>query len=160
MVATFPPLFCVDLEMNNGFIPAAAELMIFSRLLIMHGLVQCFSNYLMWRTIVCRTGKFFFQCARDWQAKQAGPLLLFLFSGKYPHTGRQWYVTSHSRKPDLPVTHFSPFSTWLSVLLFFFSPLLKPRCQGRVTCFVGGGGNIAIATAKPPSFCVYCVVNI
>ena len=25
-----------------------------------------------------RTGSFFFQCARDRQAKQAGPLLLFL----------------------------------------------------------------------------------
>ena len=37
---------------------------------------------------------------------------------------------SHSRKPDLPVTHSSPLSTWLSVLFFFSSPL-KPRCQGR-----------------------------
>ena len=26
--------------------------------------------------------------------------------------------------------------------------------------FVGGGGNIAIATAPPPSFFVYCIVNI
>ena len=43
---------------------------------------------------------------------------------------------------------------------FFFSPPLKPRCQGRVIGFVGGGGNIAIATALPPSFRVYCVVNI
>ena len=29
---------------------------------------------------------------------------------------------SNRRKPDLPVTHSSPFSTWLSVLLFFFFP--------------------------------------
>ena len=29
---------------------------------------------------------------------------------------------SHSRQPDLPVTRFSPFSTWLSVLFFFSSP--------------------------------------
>ena len=41
-------------------------------------------------------------------------------------------------------------------LLFFPSPL-NPRCQGRVLGFVGGGSNIAIATALPPSFCVsYC----
>ena len=37
------------------------------------GLEQCFSNYLMWRT-----GSFFFQCARDQQAKQACLLLSFL----------------------------------------------------------------------------------
>ena len=50
-----------------------------------------------------------------------------------------------------------PFSTWLSILLFFFlSPLLKPRCQGSVMGFVGGGGYIAIATALPPSF--VCIV--
>ena len=28
---------------------------------------------------------------------------------------------SHSRKPDLPVTHSSPLSTWL-IILFFFIP--------------------------------------
>ena len=61
---------------------------------------------------------------------------------------------SHSRKPDLPVTHFSPFSTWLSVLFFFFSP--AKTTQGRVMGFVGGGGKIAISTALPPSFCVLC----
>ena len=66
---------------------------------------------------------------------------------------------SHSRKPDLPIIHSSPLSTWLSVLLFF-PPLLKPRCQGRVMDFVGGGGNIAIETALPLSLFVYCIVNI
>ena len=60
---------------------------------------------------------------------------------------------SHSRNPDFPITHFSPFRMWI-IILFFFSPPLKPRCQGRVMYFVGGGGNIAIATALPPSFCV------
>ena len=64
---------------------------------------------------------------------------------------------SHSRKPDLPVTHSSPLSTWLSAL-FFFPPPLKPRCQGRVMGFVGGGRNIAIATALPPSSFVHCIV--
>ena len=58
---------------------------------------------------------------------------------------------SHSRKPDLPVTHSSPFST-----SSFFPPPLKPRCQGRAMGFVGGGGIITIATALPPSSFVYC----
>ena len=39
-------------------------------------------------------------------------------------------------------------------ILFFFPPLLKPRCQFRVMGFVGCGGNIATTTALPPSFCV------
>ena len=40
---------------------------------------------------------------------------------------------------------------------FYLSPRLKPRCQGRVMGFVGGGGNIAITSALPPTFCVlYC----
>ena len=64
---------------------------------------------------------------------------------------------SHSRKPDLLVTQSSPLSTWLSVLFFFFSPPLKPRCQGRVIGVVGGGGNIAITTALPLSSFVYCM---
>ena len=42
----------------------------------------------------------------------------------------------------------------------FFSPQLKPRCQGRVICFGGGGCNIAIATALPPWFFMHCIVNI
>ena len=66
---------------------------------------------------------------------------------------------SLSRKPDLPVTLPLPSSTWLSVLFpfflsfssIFFSPLLKPRCYGRVMGFVGGGGNIAIVSALPLS---------
>ena len=49
--------------------------------------------------------------------------------------------------------------TWLSVSPFF-PPPLKPRCQVRVMGFVGGGGNIAIATALPPSSFVHCIVNI
>ena len=65
---------------------------------------------------------------------------------------------SHNRKHDLHGTHSSPLSTWLSVLLFFKSQL-KPRCQGRVMGFVGGGGNIAIATALPSSSFVYCIEN-
>ena len=65
---------------------------------------------------------------------------------------------SHSCKPDLPVAHSSPLRTWLSV--FFFPPLLKPRCQGRVIGFVDGSGNIAIAPALPPSSFEYCIVNI
>ena len=66
---------------------------------------------------------------------------------------------SHSRKLDLHVTHSSPFSTWLSVLFFFYSPL-KPHCQDTVMGIVDGGGNIAIATALLPLNFVYCIVNI
>ena len=52
---------------------------------------QCFSNYLK-----RRTGSFI-RCARDWQVKQAGLLLLFfLFSGKYPCTGKRWYTYCNS----------------------------------------------------------------
>ena len=65
---------------------------------------------------------------------------------------------SHSRKPDLPVTHSSPLSMWLSVLFFFPNPL-NPRCKRRVMGFVGGAGNIAITTALPHQS-VYCIVNI
>ena len=65
---------------------------------------------------------------------------------------------SHSRKPDLPVTH-SPLSTWLSILFFFFSPA-KTTLSGQGYGFVGCGGNIAIVTALPPSSFVYCIVNI
>ena len=44
--------------------------------------------------------------------------------------------------------------------LLFFPPRLKPRCQGRVMGVVGGGGNIAISTALPPSFCVLCCKHL
>ena len=67
---------------------------------------------------------------------------------------------SYSRKPDLSVTRSSPFSTWLIVLLFFSSPA-KTTLSGKVMGYVGGGGNNAIATALPPSFCVlYCKYQI
>ena len=55
---------------------------------------------------------------------------------------------SHSRKPDLPVTHSSYLSTWLSVLFFLASPA-KTTCQGRVVGFAGGGGNIALQLPYP-----------
>ena len=41
LVGLFLPLFCVvDLETNNGLMPAAGELMMLSRLLIMPGVEQ------------------------------------------------------------------------------------------------------------------------
>ena len=43
---------------------------------------------------------------------------------------------------------------------YVFPPPLKRRCQGRVIGFVGGSGNIAIATALPPSSFVHCIVTI
>ena len=50
----------------------------------------------------------------------------------------------------LPETRLLPsVRAWTKVLLFFYSSL-KSCCQGRVMGFVGGGTNIAIATALPP----------
>ena len=62
---------------------------------------------------------------------------------------------NHSCKPDLPVTHASSVH---GLAYSLYPPPLKPRCQGRVMGFVGGGSNIAIATALPPS--VFGIVNI
>ena len=44
-----------------------------------------------------------------------------LFSKNQRHS---WEIPSysHSRKPDLPVTHSSPFSTWLRILFFVSFP--------------------------------------
>ena len=42
----------------------------------------------------------------------------------------------------------------------FFPPPLKPRCQGKAMGIVGGGGNIAISTALPPSFCLLCCKHL
>ena len=66
---------------------------------------------------------------------------------------------SHSRKPDL--RELTPLPEGRGLAYFnFFSPPLKPRCQAKVMGFVGGGSNIAIATALPPSMFVYRIVNI
>ena len=53
---------------------------------------------------------------------------------------------SHSCKADLPVTHFSPFITWLKTSA-------KTTLSGRVMGFVSGGGNIAVATAPTHLLC-------
>ena len=42
---------------------------------------------------------------------------------------------SHSLKPDLPVTHSSPFSTWFSVLFFFLVPDMLPVLELLVPGF-------------------------
>ena len=46
----------------------------------------------------------------------------WVFLKNQRHPWEEILSYSHSRKTDLPVRHFSPFSTWLSVLFFFFSP--------------------------------------
>ena len=56
---------------------------------------------------------------------------------------------SHSRQPDLPVTHSSPLSYGKRSDSSLLPLSLKPHYQGRVMCFVGGTGNIAIAAALP-----------
>ena len=67
---------------------------------------------------------------------------------------------SHSCKPDIPITHSSHLSMWLSMLFSFFPPPLKPHCQVGFMGSVGDGCNIAITTALPPQSFVYCNVNI
>ena len=62
--------------------------------------------------------------------------------------GEEIQSCSHSRKPNLSVTHFSLFSTWLGLL--FFPPLLEPSYQGWVIFFFGDGVTIDIPTALPP----------
>ena len=49
-----------------------------------------------------------------------GGWVLFLKKQRHPREEIPSY--SHSHKPDLPVTHFSPFSTSLSLLFFFSIP--------------------------------------
>ena len=45
-----------------------------------------------------------------------------LFLKNHRHPWEEILSYSHSREPDLPVSHFSPFSMWLSVLSYFSSP--------------------------------------
>ena len=59
----------------------------------------------------------------------------------------------------LPITHFSSFRMWLSILFFLPAPP-KPLCQGRVVGFVGGGGNIAITILPYLHHFMNCIVNI
>ena len=49
-----------------------------------------------------------------------GGWVLFLKNQRHPWEEIMSY--NHSHEPDLPITHSSPFSMWLSVLFFFFLP--------------------------------------
>ena len=66
---------------------------------------------------------------------------------------------SHSRKPDLHVTHSSHLGMWLSVLVFFSLPRLNFTVRAGLWVLLVGG-NIAISNALPPLSFVYCIVNI
>ena len=66
---------------------------------------------------------------------------------------------SHSRKPDLPVTHFSPLSTWLNILFFFFFP--RQNNAVRVGLWVLLVAAVTLSSQLPyPHHSVYCIVNI
>ena len=82
--------------------------------------------------------------------------LFFLKNQRRPREEIQSY--SHNRKSDLPLTRTLPIVRDLAYCSFFLS--LKPRCQGRVMSFVGGGCNVVISTAIPHHFFVYRIVNI
>ena len=67
-------------------------------------------------------------------------------------------TTCYSAMPDLPVTHFSPFSTWLSVLFFFPLPL-KPHVRAGLWVLLVAA--VTLPSQLPyPHHSVYCVVNI
>ena len=121
------------------------------------GLLYAWSSCMQWGVWVWTVGHWVVLVQVIYCFK--GGWVLFLENQRHPWEEIMSY--SHSRKPYLPVTHSSPLSTWLSVLLFFFLPRWNhAACQGRVVGFVGGGGVIAIATALPPPSLVYCIVNI
>ena len=120
------------------------------------GLLYAWSSCMQWGVWVWTVGHWVVLVQVIYCSK--GGWVLFFNKNKW-HPWEEIMSYSHSCKPDLPVTHSSPLSTWLSILLFFFS-LLKPCCQGRVVGFVGAGGNIAITTALTTSSSVHCIVNI
>ena len=154
-----PPAPCGLGDQNSANVcPCACRtrrLIIWYKLSYTTGVLYAWSSCMQWGVWVWTVGHWVVLFEVIYYSK-GGWVLLKKKNQRHPWEEIMSY--SHSRKPDLPVTHSSPLSTWLSVL--FFPPPLKLRCQGRVMGFVGGGGNIAMATALPPSSLVYCFVNI
>ena len=62
----------------------------------------------------------------------------------------------HSRKPDLPVTQSSPFSTWLSVLFFLF--LLRKNHTVRGGLWVLLMAVVTLPSKLPYSHHLLCIV--
>ena len=82
------------------------------------GLLDAWSSSMQWGVWVWTVGHWVvpvqvIYCSKGWWG-------LFLKNQRHPWEEIMSY--SHSRKPDLPVTHSSPSCTWLSVLFFFSSP--------------------------------------
>ena len=94
----------------------------------------------------------FWQCMRGEQPRH------LLFSKNQRHYWEEVLSYSHSRKPNLPVTHSSPFSKWLIILLFL---ILSCKNHG-----VRAGLWILLVEAVTlPSQLLYphhsfCIVNI
>ena len=61
--------------------------------------------------------------------RSEGGWVLFLKNQR--HFWEEIMSCSHSCMPDLTVTHSYPLSTWLSVLLFFFSSSTKTTLSGQ-----------------------------
>ena len=79
---------------------------------------------------------------------------------KKRHPWEEILSYSHSRKRDLPITHFSLFSTWLGVLFFFSSPA-KATLSGRGYGLVLLVAAVTLPSQLPyPHHSVYCIVNI
>ena len=67
---------------------------------------------------------------------------------------------SDSRKPDLPVTHSSPLSKWLSILFFFSSPA-KTTLSGQGYLWVLLVAAVTLPSQLPyPHHRLCIVVNI
>ena len=83
------------------------------------GLLYAWSSCMQWGVWVWTVGHWIvlvqvIHCSK-------GGWVLF-FNKNQLHPWEEILSYSHSRKPDLPVTHSSRLSTWLSVLFFFSSP--------------------------------------
>ena len=97
------------------------------------GLLYAWSSCMQWGVWVWTVGHWVVLVQVIYWSK--GGWVIF-FTKNQRHPWEQIMSYSHSRKPDLPVTHSSPLSTWLSVLFFFSSPAKTTLSgQGYVFCW-------------------------
>ena len=117
----FPPVAWGDQNWGCDTHPCACR----RRRLIMRyelsyttGLLYAWSSCMQWGVGVWTVGHWVILVKVIYCSK--GVWVLFLKNQRHPWEEITSYT--HSRQSDLPVTHSSPLSTWLSVLLFFSSP--------------------------------------
>ena len=91
------------------------------------GILYTWSSCMQWGVWVWTVGHWVvlvqvIYCSKGWW--------ILFFNKNQRHPWEEIMSYSHSRKPDLPVTHSSLLSTWLSILFFFSSPA-KPTLSGQ-----------------------------